>query len=114
MTTGDVPERMQMATADASDLGPVPPQYDHGHGHIGASGRFVSDKYVWCRIGYFALKFTDPKAWHCLLSYAQAVEETDAGLADDIRRCVDREMLAADAKVERGAIAAERGEQATP
>ena len=44
------------------------------------------------------------------LEYAEAVAETDPGLADDMRRSVEHEMLKADAKVERGAIAAESGE----
>lgn len=54
-----------------------------GH-HLTADGKFKSDKYSWCPSGFFALKFTDPKARHAIEIYAAMVMRTDPELAADL------------------------------
>ena len=56
-----------------------------GH-HLTAEGSFKSDKYEWCKEGFFALKLTDPVAQVAALKYAE--ETSDEELADDIRIAV--------------------------
>jgi hypothetical protein len=53
-----------------------------GH-HLTVRGTFKSDKYDWCKEGFFALKFTDRAAQEAILTYAKLT--TDKELADDLR-----------------------------
>ena len=43
-----------------------------GH-HLTAEGKFKSDKYEWCKEGFFALKLTDPVAQEAALKYATSL-----------------------------------------
>lgn len=56
-----------------------------GH-HLTKRGTFKSDKYRWCKEGFFALKFTDSLAWEVILLYASFTR--DKGLAKDLRKAV--------------------------
>ena len=56
-----------------------------GH-HLTPEGKFKSDKYDWCKEGFFALKLTDPVAQKAALKYAD--ETPDKELADDLREAV--------------------------
>ena len=57
-----------------------------GH-HLTSEGKFKSDKYDWCKEGFFALKLTDPVAQEAALKYAD--KTSDKELADDLRKAVD-------------------------
>lgn len=57
-----------------------------GH-HLTERGAFKSDKYAWCPEGFFALKFTDPKAQTAILRYAELIEDQE--LAEDLRAAVE-------------------------
>lgn len=54
-----------------------------GH-HLTPEGNFRSDKYDWCPEGFFALKFTDPKAREAIAYYALICEEEDEELGTDL------------------------------
>ena len=53
--------------------------------HLTEDGEFKSDKYDWCPVGFFALKFTDPIAQKAILLYA---EEVGGDLAEDLKTAV--------------------------
>jgi len=52
-----------------------------GH-HLTKDGDFKSDKYDWCRKGFFALKFSDPEARKAIRRYAYLTNDRE--LADDL------------------------------
>ena len=54
------------------------------HPHLTVGGQFKSDKYEWCPVGFFPLKFTDPRAHPMLREYADLIRETDPELSRDI------------------------------
>lgn len=56
-----------------------------GH-HLTPEGTFKSDKYDWCKEGFFALKFTDPNAQEAILKYAELTNDPE--LAEDLRTAV--------------------------
>lgn len=55
-------------------------------GHHLKDGKFKSDKYSWCPVGFFALKLTDPLAQGAALYYASS--SSDKELSDDIKQAV--------------------------
>ena len=54
--------------------------------HLTHDGKFKSDKYPWCVVGFFPLKLTDPMAQIVILHYASITKDED--LACDLRRAV--------------------------
>lgn len=54
--------------------------------HMTKDGKFKSDKYDWCKEGFFALKLTDPIAQRAVLKYATMTQDRD--LAADLREAV--------------------------
>lgn len=47
---------------------------------------FQSDKYHWCPVGFFPMKFTDEKAQPLLWEYAKVMDECGEGeCANDMR-----------------------------
>ena len=54
-----------------------------GHHIDTKTGKFISDKYRWCPVGFFALKFTDPLARMVIGIYANRTEDLE--LAEDLR-----------------------------
>jgi len=57
-----------------------------GH-HLTNRNTFKSDKYDWCLEGFFALKFSDPKAHEAILIYAELTDDKE--LAEDLRTAVE-------------------------
>ena len=58
-----------------------------GH-HIDGNGDFKSDKYPWCKPGFFALKFSDRKARVVIRHYAEIT--SDQELAADLITVCDK------------------------
>jgi hypothetical protein len=57
--------------------------------HLTEDGEFWSDKFrEWCRPGFFAMKFTDQKAWRPLLLYAESIKDSDPDLYADMREAI--------------------------
>ncbi len=54
-----------------------------GH-HLTKDGKFKSDKYDWCPEGFFALKFSDPKARIAIRNYASSIYAQDNELYEDL------------------------------
>jgi len=52
-------------------------------GHHIINGEFVSDKYPWCKKGFFVLKFSDPLARTAIGYYAQFTKDKE--LSEDLK-----------------------------
>ena len=52
--------------------------------HLTEDGRFLSDKYSWSPVDFFAMKMTDPVARRYLWPYATDVRGRDQGLSEDL------------------------------
>ncbi len=61
-------------------------------GHHIINGKFKSDKYPWCPVGFFALKFSDPDARKALIMYA-ALTDDDELTNDLITACHNEDLL---------------------
>ncbi len=55
--------------------------------HLTEDKKFKSDKYDWCKVGFFALKFTDPIAQEAILLYAEKTEDKE--LAGDLKAAIE-------------------------
>ena len=58
-----------------------------GHHIDRKTGQFISDKYSWCPVGFFALKLSDPIAREAILVYAALTGDKE--LADDLVTAVE-------------------------
>lgn len=59
-----------------------------GH-HLTKDGDFRSDKYNWCPEGFFALKFSDPKARQAIRRYAELTGDSE--LEEDLITACNKE-----------------------
>lgn len=62
----------------------IPPDMT-GDRRLTKDGKFKSDKYEWCPEGFFALKFTNPRARDAIRFYALSMTHRDPELAKDLR-----------------------------
>ena len=63
---------------------PFREQVEPGSAHLTVSGRFQSDKYLWCPAGFVPIKTTDPMAQDLLREYAKRRAAVDKEFCADL------------------------------
>ena len=59
--------------------------------HLTKDGNFKSDKYDWCPEGFFALKFSDPKARISIFHFACRTKDKE--LKEDLFKALDNARM---------------------
>ena len=70
---------------------PYREQVEPGSAHLTVSGRFQSDKYLWCPAGFVPIKTTDPMAQDLLREYAKRRAAVDKDFCADLLAALPRE-----------------------
>ena len=70
---------------------PYREQLEPGSAHLTVSGRFQSDKYLWCPAGFVPIKTTDPMAQDLLREYAKRRAAVDKDFCADLLAALPRE-----------------------
>ena len=86
---------------------PLREQVEPGSAHLTVSGRFQSDKYLWCPAGFVPIKTTDPMAQDLLREYAKRRAAVDKDFCADLLAALPPEGEQAPAT--RAAGTSERG-----
>lgn len=79
--------------------------------HLTDSGEFKSDKYEWCPVGFFPMKFTDPIAQKAIEHYSTLVGAENPELKADLRQAIRNTRTAASEDDERQPDATDIGEE---
>ena len=70
---------------------PLREQVEPGSAHLTVSGRFQSDKYLWCPAGFVPIKTTDTMAQDLLREYAKRRAAVDKDFCADLLAALPRE-----------------------